>query len=166
MKNETCPAAFGAECPPATCHGRCAIEVIDELLSQRKSITGEQADLLLDLRWQLSRQDSAEEALRLFATLRLQLEPFHYLAFFRMRRWLEHHIIAQVQSCPAAPAHHCAIKLDAYCIEAVRRHCLCRALAKGTPLLAPRLTFAFRTKIRLAHAIAAQAKAELALTAS
>lgn len=143
MNKEQCPAAFGHECLPASCHGRCAIEVIDELLRSGKTISGEQADWLLDLRWYLSRRDQAEAALRCFANLRLHMESFHYLAFFRLRRWMEHHIVAQVKICPAAPTKNVSITLNSFCIEAVRRQCLCRAIEEGAVLLAPRLAFTF-----------------------
>ncbi len=144
MNTEICRAAVGADCPPESCHRRCAIEVIDELLCLPKGVSGQEADLLLDLRWQLSRQDSAEETLRAFARVRLQLEAKHYLALFRIRRWLENNIVVHIQGCMASEAVSLPVKLDAYCLEAVRRQCLCRGIEKGVVLLAPRLKFAFR----------------------
>lgn len=127
------------------CHWRCALEVIDELLGQPGgAIAGEDADALLDLRWQLRQRRDAEAALRIFCELRLRLEPGHYLAFFRIRRWLENHLVAAVRICPAAEPRTVAVKLDHYCVEAVRRVCLCAALGSGSVLLAPRLSFAFR----------------------
>lgn len=164
MKNENCPAALGIECLPASCHGRCAIEVIDELLSHGRSISGEQADWLLDLRWHLSRHDQAEGALRCFAMLRLRMEPFHYLAFFRIRRWMEHHIVAQIQGCPAAPMKEYPVRIDSYCIEAIRRQCLCRAIEDGATLLAPRLTFAFRSTVKFAKVVANEAQSEFSVS--
>ena len=74
---------------PADCRWRCALEVIDELLGHAHTVTGEEADLLLDLRWKLGKSEDAEGALRLFCDLRLRMEQRHYLAFFRIRRWLE-----------------------------------------------------------------------------
>lgn len=126
------------------CHWRCALEVIDELLGQPGAIAGEDADLLLDLRWQLRQGREAEVALRLFCDLRLRLEQRHYLAFFRIRRWLENHLVATVRICPAAEPHVVAVKLDHYCVEAIRRVCLCAALGHGTVLIAPRLEFSFQ----------------------
>jgi hypothetical protein len=36
------------------------------------------------------------------------------------------------------------VKLDLFCVEAVRRACLCAAARRGVALLAPRVQFAFR----------------------
>jgi len=131
--------------------------VIDELLSQPGAATGEESDLLLDLRWKLRRREDAEGVLRLFCDLRLRMEQRHYLAFFRIRRWLENHVRASVQICPASTAQSVAVKLDLYCVEAVRRVCLCAALDAGIALLAPRLGFVFR-KIEVARSSADQAR--------
>jgi hypothetical protein len=116
---------------------------VDELLREG-SISGEESDLLLDLRWKLRQREDAEGLLRLFCDLRIRMEQRHYLAFFRIRRWLENHLVASVRICPAAESRAVAVKLNHYCGEAVRRVCLCAALGKGSVLLAPRLTFEFR----------------------
>lgn len=144
MDTITCTTAHPADCAPAECRWRCALEVIDELLSQPGAASGEESDLLLDLRWKLRGREDAEGALRLFCDLRLRMEHRHYLAFFRIRRWLENHLLASVQICPASSAQFIAVKLDLYCVEAIRRVCLCSALEAGIPLLAPRLGFVFR----------------------
>jgi hypothetical protein len=107
-------------------------------------VSGDEADHLLDLRWRLSRRDDAEAALRIFCDLRLRMEQRHYLAFFRMRRWLEMHLLAGVRVCPAAEPRFVPVKLDHYCVEAIRRVCLCAALSSGSVMLAPRLRFSFR----------------------
>lgn len=121
------------------------MEVIDELLrSPRDQVSGEEVDLLLDLRWQLRRRTEAETALRLFCDLRIRLEDRHYLAFFRLRRWLENHLVASVRVCPAAEERTIPVKLDHYCVEAVRRVCLCASLGYGSILLAPKLRFGFQ----------------------
>ncbi len=147
MNVETCLASIGADCSPASCHGRCAVEVIDDLLSQSHAISGEQADLLLDLRWQLSRRNNAEQALRLFASLRMQLESHHYLDFYRIRRWLRNHIVARVEGGPVADrVITLPVKLDFYCLEAERRHCLCAALEEGVDFFAAKLHFEFSTE--------------------
>lgn len=145
MNQSDCTTPLPAECLPATCRWRCALEVIDELLSQRRAVSGEEVDHLLDLRWQLRQRTNAEQALRLFADLRLRMEHRHYLAFFRIRRWLENHLVASVQLCPAAEPHLIPVKLDRYCVEAIRRSCLCTALGRGSVLIAPRVRFAFQT---------------------
>ncbi len=152
MNSPACSSILPAECVPVACHWRCALDVIDELLGQPGAIAGEDADLLLDLRWQLRQGTDAESALRLFCELRLRLEQRHYLAFFRIRRWLENHLVAAVRICPAAEPQFVPVKLDHYCVEAVRRVCLCAALGRGAVLLAPRLQFGFQ---RLAAPVAA-----------
>jgi hypothetical protein len=139
-----CSTPHPGECVPSFCHGRCAMKVIDELLGEPGAVNGEPADHLLELRWKLRHREDPEGALRLFCHLRLKMEGPHYLAFFRMRRWLENHLLASVRSCPACEPHWVAVKLDFYCVEAIRRVCLCAGLHPGSVLLAPRLTFAFR----------------------
>lgn len=134
-----------AECGVRTCRQRCALDVIDELLrSPRDRVSGEEVDLLLDLRWQLRRRGEAEGALRLFCDLRVRMENRHYLAFYRIRRWLENQLVATVRRCPAAAERTLPVKLDHYCVEAVRRVCLCASLGYGSILIAPRLRFEFR----------------------
>lgn len=160
-----CTNSQSALCAPAQCRWRCASEVIDELLSQPEAISGGEADLLLDLRWKLGRRDDAEETLRLFCQLRLRMERRHYLPFFRIRRWLENHVLASVRMCPAAEPHLVAIKLDHYCVEAVRRACLCAALGRGAALLAPRLSFEFRPVENEGAPVSAHGKPLLAATA-
>jgi hypothetical protein len=152
-----CSSFLPAECLPVACHWRCALDVIDELLGQPGAIAGDDADSLLDLRWQLRQGRDAEAVLRLFCELRLRLEQRHYLAFFRIRRWLENHLVAAVRICPAAEAHLVPVKLDHYCVEAIRRVCLCAALGRGAVLLAPRLQFAFQRSPAPALAFAATA---------
>ena len=123
-----------------------ALDVIDELLrSPRDRVSGEESDLLLDLRWQLRQRAEAEATLRLFCDLRVRMENRHYLAFFRLRRWLERDLVATVRMCPAAEERTLPVKLDHYCVEAIRRVCLCASLGYGSILLAPKLRFGFRT---------------------
>jgi hypothetical protein len=130
-------------CTPQSCRNGCALEVIDHLLSTQGAASGEEADLLLDLRWKLRQCTDAEEALRLFCELRRRMERRHYLAFFRIRRWLENHLVARVRICPAAEDRTVRVKLDHYCVEAIRRVALCAGLGGDAILLAPRLQFAF-----------------------
>src|SRR5262245_3456592 len=96
MESSFCPAAVTAECEPHGCHWRCAPDVIDELLSQPGPAVQENLDRWLDLRWHLQLRQDAETALCLFCDLRRILESTHYLTFFRIRRWLENHLVARV----------------------------------------------------------------------
>ncbi len=143
--SEVCPTLIDAVCGPASCRDRCALEVIDELLAERGAVTGEQMDRLLDLRWQLRHRAEAEMALRIFCELRLPMESRHYLAFFRLRRWIENHLVAAVRFCPAAEPYFVPVKLGYFCVEAIRRACICAALGRGSAALMPRLAFAFRS---------------------
>ncbi len=144
MEQSVCHTSSHALCLPAECRGRCAVEVIDELLAERSATSGEEADLLLDLRWKLGTSDDAEGALRLFCDLRRRMEGRQYLAFFRIRRWLEHHLLAAVGSGSAAGPQLVSVQLDHYCVEAIRRVCLCAALDLGKAMVAPRLVFQYR----------------------
>ena len=145
MNTLSAAPASVADCTVATCRRRCALEVIDELLGlPRPLVSGEEVDLLLDLRWQLGRRTEGESALRLFCDLRRRMEKRQYLAFFRLRRWLESQVVAEVRACPAAEVHSIPVRLDHYCVEAIRRTSLCASLGRGAVLLAPRLQFRFR----------------------
>jgi hypothetical protein len=129
--------------------------VIDQLLSHRAAVSGEEVDRLLDLRWLVHRAEDAEATLRIFCDLRLRMEQRHYLAFFRLRRWLENHLEAAVRICPAAEARLVEVTLNHYCVEAIRRVALCAALGREGILLAPRLQFRFRVAqpaVAAAHA--------------
>jgi hypothetical protein len=86
------------------------------------------------------------------------MEQRHYLAFFRIRRWLENHVIANVRTSPEAPVQMVGVKLSFYCVEAIRRATLCAAGRQG-PLQAPRLAFAFREQTEV---VANQERAVLA----
>jgi hypothetical protein len=120
------------------------LEVIDELLARTVSVRGEDADLLLDLRSWIRRREDAESALRTFCELRRRLEHREYLAFFRLRRWLENHLLAEVRVCPAAEPRTVPVRLQYFCLEAIRRASLCSALGSGEPLLVPRVQFVYR----------------------
>ena len=126
------------------------MEVIDDLLAEPGAVSGEEMDQLLELRWHLRHREAAEQTLRLFSEVRRRMEQRHYLAFFRIRRWMENHLIAEVRLCPAADPRVVPVKLDHYCVEALRRVCLCSALGKGSVLLAPRLRFLFRPQVPVA----------------
>jgi hypothetical protein len=142
-----CSTGAHLECEPTTCRFRCAMEVIDDLLAEPGAVSGDEMDQLLDLRWHLRHRTDADASLRLFCEVRRRMEHRHYLAFFRIRRWMENHLLAEVRLCPAAEPRLVSVKLDHYCVEALRRVCLCSALGHGTVILAPRLRFAFRPQV-------------------
>lgn len=124
-------------------HRHLAIAAVDQLLSRPNAVTGEEVDLLLDFRFQLRARTNADATVRQFCDLRRRLEARHYLALYRIRRWLEKNLVATVRSCQAAEARHVSVKLDHYCVEAIRRVALCAALRGDGVLLAPRVRFDF-----------------------
>lgn len=105
-------------------------------------MSGEDADLLLDLHQLVKARGDAEATLRTFCELRRRLERRHYVAFYRLRRWLEAHVVAEVTAPPGKGQVSLPLRLGFYCVEAVRRACLCRALDQG--LAGRRLGLAFR----------------------
>ncbi len=138
------PANLGADRCSTSRRAGGALEAIDELLARTESVRGEDADLLLDLRSWIRRRVDAESTLRTFCELRRRLEHREYLAFFRLRRWLENHLIAEVRVCPAAEPRPVPVRLQYFCLEAIRRASLCSALGSGEPLLVPRVQFVYR----------------------
>jgi hypothetical protein len=118
------------------------LEIIDELLALH-GVSGEATDLLLELRWLVRQSRDAEATLRVFCDVRRRLEQQHYLALFRIRRWLEGRLQARVRLVAHGAERIVPVKLDHYCVEAVRRVCLCSALRSGDRLITPRLTFHF-----------------------
>jgi hypothetical protein len=120
------------------------LEIVDSLLHASGSVRGEEVDALLDLRSVLRRRQDAEAALNLFCQLRRAMEERHYLSFYRLRRWLENHIEVNVRVRRGELDRTTALRLDRYCIEAVRFQCLQSAIKPGEPLLAPKVHFYFR----------------------
>ncbi|NWF86172.1 MAG: hypothetical protein HXY18_20370 [Bryobacteraceae bacterium] len=138
-------ATVPCACTPADCRERCAVEVIDGLLRAAGAVRGAEMDALLDLRWLLRRREDPEGVLALFCQLRRSMEERHYLAFYRLRRWLENHCYATVRLCAGGPERVSPVRLDRFCVEAIRGHCLQTALAPGELAGASRVRFHFAT---------------------
>lgn len=132
-----------ADCSADSCRLTCSLEVVDTLLSTTEAVTGEEVDLLLDFRSLLRARRDAEATLRLFCDLRRRMEQHHYLAFYRLRRSLENQIAVGVHSAQSGETAVVPLHLDFYCVEAVRRQCLCAAIQQGGKLPMPRLRFSF-----------------------
>lgn len=130
--------------PPRGCRAGCALEVVDSLLCAGGKVRGEEVDALLDLRWLLHHHDDAERLLTLFCQLRLALEPRHYLAVYRLRRWLESHLEATVRTREGAPEQIVPLKLERYCLEAVRGLALRIVADELKPEDRPHVRFQFR----------------------
>ncbi len=152
MISGDCTSESVSSCHPITCRWRCAIDVIDELLGRRATISDREADDLLDLRLKLLSAFDAEETLRVFCAVRRRMEQRHYLAFFRIRRWLENNIVVSVVCSPGTGPHQANLKLDHYCVEALRRSSLCAALRNGAVLDRPNLSFLFRPSYKAQNA--------------
>jgi len=103
--------------------------------------------MLLDLRWLLRKREHAQEALLLFCSLRRALEEKHYLAFYRLRRWLENHLRVSIRPRRDYPIQIVPLKLNRYCLEAISFQCLQAVQAELRPLLlAPKVEFSFRAE--------------------
>jgi hypothetical protein len=124
------------------------LEVIDELLRSKPAVRPQELDALLDLRWLLRHRQDAEAAVILFCSLRRNMEERHYLAFYRLRRWLENQVEAVIRLRRGEPEKIAPLKLERYCGEAVRFQCLESVREGREPLFCPRVKFVFRCAAR------------------
>jgi hypothetical protein len=143
------PAPVDNSCTALTCRLPCALEVVDNLLHATGSVRGDEVDALLDLRSLLRHREDATATLALFCRLRRTMEMRHYLAFYRLRRWLENQVEGGVRVRRGDPERAAPLRLDRYCIEAVRYQCLHSVLRPGEMFLAPKVHFRFRPVGRL-----------------
>ena len=130
--------------PPAVigCFLNDGCRIVDQLLAgMDASRDGAAFDAALDLRWLLATSDDADQLLETFFRLRDLVEETHYLACYRLRRWLESRIVARVWPDRHRPAVEVPVRLSGTGIEAVRRRCLAMAFAEGEPKPWARLTF-------------------------
>ena len=141
MRSEPISNPAATACVPGNCRLGCSLEIIDALLRSHGTVRGDEVDMLLDLRWFLHHREDCENALALFCQLRVAMEERHYLAFYRLRRWLENHIQVNLRASSETELL-IPLKLDRYCIEAVRHHCVQSAVPLG--MSAPRARFVFR----------------------
>lgn len=137
-------SAGGTACPANRCGLSCSLKVIQSLLGDGELISGEEADLLLDLHQLIKSRVEAEAALKVFCELRRRLESRKYLAFYRLRRWLEAHLIAELRVPRNSDPQQLPVRLNGYCVEAIRRFCLCAGLAIGAGGPRARLSFKFQ----------------------
>jgi hypothetical protein len=141
------PSAISSQCRHA-----CAVDVVDRLLQASASVRGEEVDALLDFRSLLRRRSDAEQVIAQFCTLRRMMEDRHYLSFYRLRRWLENHLEVRVTVRRNDPERLGRLRLDHYCVEAIRFQCLHSVLRQGEPLLGPKIRFVFRFPSEAAQA--------------
>jgi hypothetical protein len=133
-------------CSPSACQQACGLAVVDALLQKSAGVCGDEVDALLDLRSLLRRMEDAEAILAIFCRLRRSLEDRFYLDFYRLRRWLENHVEVRFVAVRGGIERRLPLKLDGYCLEAVRCNCVRLAIHPGEPLLAPRVSFKFRLR--------------------
>jgi hypothetical protein len=137
------PVRTATSCPLN--HG---VSTLDHLLAELMGGADSSAfDAALDLRWQLAHSDNAEAIILEFFRLRALIEERHYLACYRLRRWLESQLIAWV-----APNRHQApiatdLKLDASNLDAVRAHCVRLAVDHQPATPWTRVSFAFARQL-------------------
>lgn len=98
--------------------------VLDQLmaaLAAENDATG--LDQALDLRLALA-EDESTAILDLYFRLRNTLGDRHYLACYRLRRWLEGQFVALVSPSRREAGQAVGLRLDAADFAALRRHCL------------------------------------------
>jgi hypothetical protein len=89
-------------------------------------------DAALDLRLLLAAEADAESILKAFCRLRRIAEDRHYLACFRLRRWLESNFSACVFFDRSQPPTCVALRLDVCDCTALRTRCTLAALDGDT----------------------------------
>ena len=124
-----------------------ALDVIDELLGSPGAVSGDDCDLLLELRWHLRELSDPETTLKCFCELRRRIEHVHYLSLYKLRRALEAGVLVVVSGAGGSQPVFLPLQLERYCLEAVRRVCLCAALSSGAALNRPRVAFCFQSAL-------------------
>ena len=70
--------------------------VVDNLLEEATEKMPHLVDLLLDFKHTIGLRVDADETVRLFCDLRRELEDLYYLRLYRLRRWLEGQLMAEI----------------------------------------------------------------------
>ncbi len=131
------------------------LAVLDQLLAALTRDDEPAAfDAALDLRWQLQERTSADAALRDFFRLRALVEERHYLACYRLRRWLETQLVARVSPDRHQPAQLIGVRLDASDYSALCAQCLNLAAAEVQFTPWARVRFAFAATMPAASPVA------------
>jgi hypothetical protein len=122
------------------------VAVLDQILA---ALTPEDAasvyDTALDLRSWLRRADDAGAVVGDFIELRALIGNRHYLACYRLRRWLESHIVAHVTLDRRDAPRVVSVRLDAPNLAMLRARCVDAATAGAPATTHPRVHFAFGT---------------------
>jgi hypothetical protein len=120
------------------------VAVIDQLLAAiTRDHDATALDVALDFRLLLANSTDADAILREFFHVRAVVEDSHYLACFRLRRWLQSEIAASVRLDRSQPARRTPINLNAKSYRELCARCAFDAAA-GQPLSAwVRVEFSF-----------------------
>ena len=134
---------FSAPALKVDCPLNHGLAVLDQLMAGLHSETeGQALDLALELRFTLMESTDAEVIIRAFCQLRMHIEEAHYLACYRLRRWLEDKLQAIVSLDRCQPPLTLPVRLDHADISSIRKACLSAASpAKTVP--AARVGFIF-----------------------
>ena len=122
--------------PAAECPLNHGVSVVDQLLAAITRGSNPTAlDVALDFRLLLASSTDADTILREFYRLRAVVEEEHYLACFRLRRWLQAQIVAHVKLDRSQPTLQTSINLNAVSYRELCVRCAFEAAA-GEPISA------------------------------
>ena len=139
-------AIAGSSCPLN--HGVAALDQL--LASLRGDDDSEAFDTALDLRSLLSNATDATAIIREFYRLRSLVEERHYLACYRLRRWLEGQLIAWVSPQRHHAERATAVRLDAMCFDHLTDRCIASALEGAMVVSLARVRYAFASAVLVA----------------
>lgn len=105
-------------------------------------------DLALDLRSLMAEGRDAQACLAQLFTLRARLDGRHYLAFYRVRRWVQRRIVAQVRPDRTSPWMTRELPLDAARLDELVNSSLATLELEHAAL--PQVRFAFRAGVPVA----------------
>lgn len=134
------PAAMPLEGCPLN-HG---LAVVDQLLAAiTREGPSETLDTALDFRLLLASSTDPAAVLRGFFALRQVVQERHYLACYRLRRWLEKRYVAFVLADRAGSAERVALNLNVPSFGALYARCVVVATDGEPPRAWARVHFAF-----------------------
>lgn len=127
---------------PGACPLNHGLFVVDQLLA---AITREgdrdELDAALDFRLILAQTNDPAGILRGYFALRGVVEERHYLALYRLRRWLENQFAAVVHLDRSSPPHQVGLKLNAASFGALYAQCAVTASLGQPPQAWTRVQF-------------------------
>ncbi|HEY0944911.1 MAG TPA: hypothetical protein VGD81_06570 [Opitutaceae bacterium] len=109
-------------------------ETLDGLLAEVPPSESALLDAALDLRHALGRREDAEAALNQLFSLRRLLDGRHYLAFYRLRCWLQRLIVVQARSHRGEAWQTFPLPLNGARLDEVIDSTLARLTAPGCEL--------------------------------